>query len=90
MIKIEEDTNQESCFNKAQPNEPVFVLRGQDMVAGDVVRYWAYLAAGGQKLAFSTDDLLKNQHNPRKKEKLKEANMLADMMDAWSPRKMPD
>lgn len=29
------------CYNKAEPDEPMFVLLGRDPLAPDVVRFWA-------------------------------------------------
>ena len=38
--------------NKIPEDEPVFLLRAQDIVAAEVVRYWAYLhtARGGDEV----------------------------------------
>lgn len=33
----------QSCLNKAQDGEPIFVLRAHDPLASHVVRYWAGL-----------------------------------------------
>lgn len=37
---FEERTNPNSCLAKASPNEPVFVLRGQDILAPDLIDLW--------------------------------------------------
>lgn len=34
-----------SCLTRADDNEPVFVLRAKDPIAGAVIRYWAELAS---------------------------------------------
>jgi hypothetical protein len=69
------------CLGKAADDEPLFILRGQDMLAPDLVRRWArqaeMSAPGGRS------------------EKAEEAYALADQMDAWcdanpTRRKMPD
>jgi hypothetical protein len=33
----------DSCWDKAAPDEPLFVLRAQDATAPEVVEYWLYL-----------------------------------------------
>ncbi len=62
------------CIAKAADDEPVFVLRGQDALAGDTVRDWARraLEAGCPEAKYF------------------EAIELADKMDAWPNRKLPD
>ena len=44
MIKREELSNPDSCINRAEDHEPVFVLRANDPVAAQVVMYWCELA----------------------------------------------
>lgn len=60
--------------NKIPFDEPVFLLRAQDQVAAEVVRYWAYLhkAKGGDK---EIAVLAKKQ---------------ADLMDEWPKHKPAD
>ncbi len=55
-------------------HEPVFVLRGQDKLASVLVRLWASLAERG---GCSTD-------------KIRSAHEVADQMEKWPDRKMPD
>jgi len=55
-------------------DEPVFLIRGQDNVAGAVVRYWATLAASN-----GADD-----------EITRIAREHADKMDAWPKKKTAD
>jgi hypothetical protein len=55
-------------------DEPVFLIRGQDAVAGEAVRAWADLA---EKAGASADIL-------------KAARDHAARMDAWRPKKVPD
>ena len=55
-------------------DEPVFLLRGQDKVAADVVRYWAELSAA----AGASGDILEI------------ALRHAQKMDAWPKKKVAD
>jgi hypothetical protein len=41
MEKGNEYANPLSCFNKAHPNEQLFVLLGRDMAAPATIRAWA-------------------------------------------------
>ncbi len=63
-----------SCYDKAGENEPLFVLRAQDQLADLVVRYWADLA----------------QRAGVRQELLSEARKVADEMQQWPARKIPD
>lgn len=40
MIKYDELIDPNSCLNKAQANEPLFVLLGRDPAAADTIRFW--------------------------------------------------
>ena len=40
MLQKEEKESSNSCLNKAAPDEPVFVLRGQDLTAPYTIRDW--------------------------------------------------
>lgn len=65
------------CYDKADPGEPIFVLRAQDIVAPEIVREWAYRAAVAGA--------------PR--EKIEGARRVADAMEDWQlehRRKVPD
>jgi hypothetical protein len=45
MVHAREDYNRiQDPENKIPEDEPVFLLRGQDKLAAEVVRYWARLA----------------------------------------------
>jgi len=55
------------------PEEPLFILRAQDCIAGDTVREWATRA-----YEIGTPE-----------EKVNEAMMLAKEMDQWKPRRIP-
>lgn len=41
MKKQDELHDPESCFNKAQPDEIIFVLRSKDPAAPNTIRRWA-------------------------------------------------
>lgn len=64
----------DTCLQKAAENEPIFVLRAQDMLAPGIVREWAKQAAA----------------HGCSQEKVLEAHSLADRMDQWATRKFPD
>lgn len=62
--------NVTSCLNKADPGEPVFLLRAKDPLAAQTVRLWAAMAQlehGGEKVAEArhlADEMdAWNQHN---------------------------
>lgn len=68
-------TRGEGCLGKAHPDEPVFILRAQDLHADYVVECWADAAAvtlGWQNA------------------KVQEALALAESMRKWPNRKLPD
>jgi len=67
VLKREELSNPNSCINKSDDGEPLFVLCARDKHAPAAVRKWAddYEAAGGRP------------------EKAAEARSCADKMDAW-------
>lgn len=64
----------EGCLGRAADDEPVFVLRGQDLLAPDLVDKWAIDANG---LACPWD-------------KVREAKVIAQAMREWPGRKNPD
>jgi hypothetical protein len=74
MIKRDEIAFHDSCLNKAADDEPIFVLRAHDALAPAVVRAWATLAAGAGAPF----------------EKFKSACDLAELMEKWPNRKLPD
>ena len=76
LAKIEREraARGEGCLGKAADDEPVFVLRGQDVLAPDLVDLWAARA----------------QVNGCGPEKVAGARELAAKMRAWAPRKYPD
>jgi hypothetical protein len=62
------------CLAKAADDEPIFVLRAQDMLAPDLVRLWADYAA-------------RHGCDPAK---VAEAYECATAMEHWRMRKYPD
>lgn len=75
MKHAREDYNRiQDPENKIPHDEPVFLIRGQDMVSGDAVRAWAYLneKAGGD--ATLTES----------------ARQQAALMDEWPNKKQAD
>jgi hypothetical protein len=61
-------------LDKAKDDEPIFVLRAQDLLAPDVVRGWADVA---ERAGCSPA-------------KVTEAREIADAMERWPARRMPD
>lgn len=66
-----------TCYENAKPNEPMFTLLARDKLAPEIVREWAYRAlAAGTPM-----------------EKVTEARRVADEMENWqieNGRKVPD
>lgn len=73
MIKREELSNPNSCINKAADEEPVFVLRAQDLLSDVLVDLWARRA----------------EENGASDAKVSSARELAQKMRAWPTRKFP-
>lgn len=66
-----------ACYEKADPDEPIFVLRAQDRLAPILVRLWAMLAWA----------------NGAPQPKISEANVCAMKMEDWAAKrgsKFPD
>jgi hypothetical protein len=49
MLKKDELLSTSSCLNKADPLEPIFVLRAKDRFAAQAVRLWAAMAVEGHE-----------------------------------------
>lgn len=62
------------CYDKADPDEPIFVLRAQDALAADTVRFWA-----AQAHLRGVDQA-----------KVNEAHRCAELMEKWPIHKLPD
>jgi len=58
------------CYDKAEPDEPMFVLLGRDPSAGETVRLWAQMRHG----------------DPKESAKCAEALACADALDAWAKK----
>ena len=63
------------CLGKASPDEPIFILRAQDLHADYAVECWADAAA-----------VILGGGHP----KVQEARTVAASMRAWPTRKLPD
>jgi hypothetical protein len=61
-------------LTNARDDEPIFVLRAQDTLAADLVRQWADTAERAGCTAA----------------KVTEARAVADAMETWPTRKLPD
>ena len=46
MIKSKELADPNSCLNKAEDDEPIFVLRAKDPIAAHIINHWADTAKG--------------------------------------------
>lgn len=76
MRKQDEIENPNSTLNKAADDEPLFVLRANDLTAPDLVERWAALAAASGQCPL---------------EKIQGALAAAKAMREWTgPKKMPD
>jgi hypothetical protein len=49
MNKADNLRNPASCLNKAEPDEPLFILRAKDPVAAQTVRHWATMSDGNHE-----------------------------------------
>jgi hypothetical protein len=63
-----------ATLKKVAPDEPIFVLRAQDMLAPDAVRGWAFEA---RRRGLSRD-------------RFQEALAVADAMEKWPQRRLPN
>ena len=82
MKKSDELSNPNSCLNRAAADEPLFVLRANDELAADVVRYWVsryFLAKGGS-----------NKMTKKQLAKVDEATVLARHMEHWRSMNSPE
>ena len=74
---LENAKRNKGCLGKAKPDEPVFVLRAQDLLSSRLVDIWALYA----------------EQNNCPKDKVEEARKCASEMRAWAtrnPAKYPD
>lgn len=68
MTRTKELADPTSCINKANDDEPVFVLRAKDPLAPDVIRAWCAVA---------------ENEEIHSKLKIDEALIIADRMDEY-------
>lgn len=71
---LDEAMRGEGALGKAAPDEPVFVLRAQDIHAADLVEKWAIWCSAGDTPS----------------DKVTEAHTIAGMMRDWPDRRRPD
>lgn len=72
--ELEKMARGEGCLGKAADDEPIFIIRAQDIVAAETVEFWAWKA--------------QNYGTPRVK--IGGALKLATEMRAWPNQKIPD
>lgn len=77
MLKIEEQNDPESCWNRAEWAEPTFILLGRDSSAPTAIRGW------------TIDRVRRGKNNPDDAQIL-EAFALADMMDRYRKQIRPE
>lgn len=88
MMKVYEISDPHSCLNKADDDEPIFVLRAQDILAPDIVDEWATrmnMAHACRAMSNETRDRLEG--------KIRAARKCADHMRVWAAKhgaKLPD
>lgn len=73
MLKAKELATPTSCLNKAEHDEPIFVLRAKDPIAAQTVRLWATMASSSH----------------HEESKIVEAMELAKAMDNWRIQNVP-
>lgn len=80
MKKRDELANPNSCINRAEDDEPVFVLRAHDPAAPEIVREWADAYA-------SRKEDKQGEMTEQQRAKYREALDLAKQMEAWQKEK---
>lgn len=73
------------CLLKAEPGEPLFILRAQDETAPTTVKLWALRVQGKHEDAERVDVTIPPGNRPRRpwQDKLDEARKLAAAMEEW-------
>ena len=87
IAELEKMARGEGCLGKAAQDEPLFILRAQDIVAPAIVRAWAHLVE--EEARRISDEDRRGHHF----QKVEEARALADRMEAWQEShfaKLPD
>lgn len=82
MLKKQEISDPDSCLSKAGDDEPLFVLRGQDVLAPEIVCEWAEHL---YQAHLDADTL-----TPAIIAKYDEAFACARAMHDWNHKKTPD
>jgi hypothetical protein len=77
MKKSDEIANPTSCLNRAQDDEPIFVLRANDPTSSQLVRLWA--------AAYVDIKMAETNNNPTQThvDKANEALQIAEQMENW-------
>lgn len=73
MEKYREQTDENSCWNKAHDDEPIFVLRAKDVAAVDTIRAWIALRIAHGKNTIDDD-------------KIQDCIKLCERMQSWQER----
>lgn len=79
MLKSQENSYPDSTWNKAKPDEPLFIIRATDKFAAKTIRDWAARVASDPEATNG--------------EKVLDALKAADQVDAWQTvhgSKVPD
>lgn len=76
MRKLKEISEPTSCLNRALDDEPIFVLKSTDELAGSIVRTWAIMY-------FKQKSAQPMGMTPKQRAKYEEAMALALDMDRW-------
>ena len=70
------------CYDKAEADEPIFVLRAKDRYAPDIVRQWADKFELGESIR-NSDGRGPQPLEGTQKEKWEEAVKVANQMERW-------
>lgn len=71
------DPGRHDCYDRAYPDEPLFVLRAKDYSAPDLVRHWAHIRM--EKAA----DIVNESERSHEVDKIVEALRCARQMERW-------
>ncbi len=75
---LEQAARGEGCLGKAGDDDEVFLLVDKDMFAADLVRDWANKVE------------MYSESTPSRQEKVRDARLVAERMEARESRKAPD
>jgi hypothetical protein len=84
-VGTKNDPGKYDCYEKAEPDEPMFVLLARDPLAPQLVRHWALLHRVERNYDDDTPDnaLHEKLKRARPNEKEQEALDVANSMEAW-------